>query len=407
MKKKITLLTLMLALFVCVFAISVNAASSNEFGEVEILSGMSEKSSFGTDGTEAGYTSRVVLYDGTEYHTYPAYYILTNSKTPSLTFDEIRYVLNFQAVRGINLFNLMETSYAQNGAYTLVERPVFSENKPGFKNLNNFSAVFIEWPAEVTPLLFCKSVENDIAIESKKLQVEIAKKELEGQKSLLEKGGATELDVNNAENTYLNAQTSLENAEISLSKMSIIAPFKGVITSLPYYTQGINVTSGTAMVQLMDFSTMYLEAQFPESNMESLTVGQNVYVTNYNIKSDTLHAELTQLSPAIDETTRTFKGFIKIYNPELLLRPGMFAKADIIAKRSENVVAIRKDIITKRGGRQIIYTVERTNAVENVIETGISDDRWVEVTKGLTEGDKIVNRGFEWLRNRSKVKVMQ
>ena len=252
-----------------------------------------------------------------------------------------------------------------------------------------------------------KSVENDIAIESKKLQVEIAKKELEGQKSLLEKGGATELDVNNAENTYLNAQTSLENAEISLSKMSIIAPFKGVITSLPYYTQGINVTSGTAMVQLMDFSTMYLEAQFPESNMESLTVGQNVYVTNYNIKSDTLHAELTQLSPAIDETTRTFKGFIKIYNPELLLRPGMFAKADIIAKRSENVVAIRKDIITKRGGRQIIYTVERTNAVENVIETGISDDRWVEVTKGLAEGDKIVNRGFEWLRNRSKVKVMQ
>ena len=161
------------------------------------------------------------------------------------------------------------------------------------------------------------------------------------------------------------------------------------------------------MVQLMDFSTMYLEAQFPESNMESLTVGQNVYVTNYNIKSDTLHAELTQLSPAIDETTRTFKGFIKIYNPELLLRPGMFAKADIIAKRSENVVAIRKDIITKRGGRQIIYTVERTNAVENVIETGISDDRWVEVTKGLAEGDKIVNRGFEWLRNRSKVKVMQ
>lgn len=252
-----------------------------------------------------------------------------------------------------------------------------------------------------------KSVENDIAIESKKLQVEIAKKELEGQRSLLEKGGATELDVNNAENTYLNAQTSLENAEISLKKMSISAPFKGVITSLPYYTQGVNVTSGTSMVQLMDFSTMYLEAQFPESNMESLEIGQDVYVTNYNIKSDTLHAELTQLSPAIDETTRTFKGFIKIDNPEMLLRPGMFAKADIIAERKENVVAIRKDYITKRGGREIVFTVERTNAVENVIETGISDDQWVEVEKGLIEGDKIVRSGFEWLRNRSKVKVMQ
>lgn len=90
MKKKILLLTLMLALFVFAFALSVSAASSNEFGEVEILSGMSEKSSFGLDGTVEGYTSRIVLYDGTEYHTYPAYYILTNSKTPSLTFDEIK-----------------------------------------------------------------------------------------------------------------------------------------------------------------------------------------------------------------------------------------------------------------------------------------------------------------------------
>ncbi len=292
----------------------------------------------------------------------------------------------------------IELSSETEGAYYLQKNP--KTGKPyQLGDMVEEGAVIIR--------LESKSVENDIAIESKRLQVEIAKKELEGQRSLLEQGGATELDVNNAENTYLNAQTSLENAEISLSKMSITAPFKGVITSLPYYTQGINVTSGNVLVQLMDFSTMYLEAQFPESNMESLEVGQEVYVTNYNIKSDTLHAELTQLSPAIDETTRTFKGFIKIDNPEMLLRPGMFAKADIISERRENVVAIRKDYITMRGGRQIIFTVERTNAVENVIETGVSDEKWVEVTKGISEGDKIVKSGFEWLRNRSKVKVMQ
>ncbi len=260
---------------------------------------------------------------------------------------------------------------------------------------------------EVLIRLESKSVENDVAIESKRLEVEIAKKELEGERSLLEKGGATELDVDNAENTYLTAQIALENAQISLDKMSIKAPFKGVITSLPYYTPNVLISSGTTLAQVMDYSTMYLEAQFPENNIEKLKVGQEVHVTNYNIKSDTLTAELTQLSPAIDETSRTFSGFIKIENPDLLLRPGMFAKADIVTEKHTDVIAIKKDIITKRRGTSVVYTVERTNAVENTIETGISDDVYVEVTKGLKEGDRVVTRGYDWLRNRSKVKVMQ
>lgn len=59
-----------------------------------------------------------------------------------LTFDEIRYILNYQAVRGINLFNLMDISYAKDGFYNLVERPVFSPQKPGYKNTKVLSDYF-------------------------------------------------------------------------------------------------------------------------------------------------------------------------------------------------------------------------------------------------------------------------
>ena len=252
-----------------------------------------------------------------------------------------------------------------------------------------------------------KTNENNISIESKRLKVEIAKKELEGKKTLLEKGGATELDINNAENSYLSSQTALENAEISLEEMSIKAPFDGVITALPYFTPDAKISSGTPVVHLMDYSTMYLETKFPENNMEDLKVGQHVYITNYNIKSDTLKARLTQLSPAIDETTRTFDGFIVIDNKDLKLRPGMFAKAEIVVKRRENVVAIAKNIITTRKEGGIVFTVERSNAEMRQIKTGLSDNDYTEVLSGLEAGEKIVVRGYEWLRNRSKVKVME
>ena len=113
------------------------------------------------------------------------------------------------------------------------------------------------------------------------------------------------------------------------------------------------------------------------------------------------------MSPAISTETRTFKGKILIDNDQLKLRPGMFAKADIVTVRKDSVISIPKDIIKNRRGGKLVYTVDRNSAEEKVIHTGISDDKYIEVEKGLEAGDKIVVKGYEWLRNRSKVKVMK
>ena len=249
--------------------------------------------------------------------------------------------------------------------------------------------------------------ENNVQLESKKLQIEITEKEWEGQKVLYEKGGATQKDVTNAENSYINAKLALENAYITLNKLNIKAPFKGVIVALPYFTPQVEVASGSTIAELMDYSKMYIETQFPENALTKLAVGQSVHVTNYNIKSDTLKGRLTQLSPAINEDTRTFSGYIAIDNPDLKLRPGMFAKADVVTIRKDSVLSIPKNIIKNRRGGKLVYTVDRNSATEKVIRTGISNDKYIEIETGLEPGDKIVIKGYEWLRNRSKVKVMK
>lgn len=252
-----------------------------------------------------------------------------------------------------------------------------------------------------------KEYENNVQLESKKLKIQITEKEWEGQKSLLEKGGATLKDVNNAETDFINAQLDLENAYITLGKMTVKSPFKGVIVNLPYYTPRVELASGQVIVGIMDYSKMYVETRFPENAMEKVKVGQKVHVTNYNMKSDTLKGELTQLSPAIDEDTRTFAGYILIDNPDLKLRPGMFAKADVITVRKDSVLSVPKEIVTTRRGNKIVFTVNRSAAEEKVIVTGINDDKYVEVVKGLEKGQKVTVKGYEWLRDGSKVKVMK
>ena len=83
--KKLGFILVLIALFVCALAVTVSAAEIPEWTEVTVLEGMTDKATFGADGT-AGATSRVLMSDG---KTYPAYYIFKNSTTLGIDFTEI------------------------------------------------------------------------------------------------------------------------------------------------------------------------------------------------------------------------------------------------------------------------------------------------------------------------------
>ena len=92
--KKLIITLAILSVLICSLALSVSAAPTNEFGDVEIVAGMDEKSVFGDDGCADTYTSRVVLFDGAQYHTYPAYYIFTNSVNTTTDFSQLNTLAN-------------------------------------------------------------------------------------------------------------------------------------------------------------------------------------------------------------------------------------------------------------------------------------------------------------------------
>ena len=87
--KRIILTLMLVVALTCLLAIATSAATTNEFGDVEIIPGMSEKSVFGDDGRESTFTTRIVLFDGAEYHTYPSYYVFTNDENTTYNFSQL------------------------------------------------------------------------------------------------------------------------------------------------------------------------------------------------------------------------------------------------------------------------------------------------------------------------------
>ncbi len=252
-----------------------------------------------------------------------------------------------------------------------------------------------------------KEYVNSIKLETNQLNLELTESELKKEESLYEKGGVTLKELKTAGINYENAKTTVESSKLQLEKTKITAPIDGVIVDLPYYTQSTQVETGSTIAKIMDYQIMFMDVQLPEKYISVIKPGQIVKLTNYTIPNDTIIGNITQLSPAINPDTRTFKGNISINNPKYLLRPGMFVKADIITNHKDSVIVIPKSIVLSRQRGKTVFIVDRGIAAERIIETGLENTTEVEITKGLVKNDRVVISGFETLSNKSKVKIIK
>lgn len=252
-----------------------------------------------------------------------------------------------------------------------------------------------------------KEFVNNLQIESKRLNLELAESNLTKQTSLHDKGGVTQTDLKNASIQRVNAKYAYENAEIQMAKLAIKAPFDGVIVELPYHTDGVRIEQGKELFKVMDYDNLLMDVKLSEKHLPEITMDQRVQITNYNIATDTIYGKISQISPIINAETRTFQSVLQIDNNKRLLRPGMFIKASILAEQRDSTLVIPKETIISRQDGKVVFTVENGIATEKKITTGLENMDVIEVVSGLKVNDRLVISGFETLRNKSKVSIIQ
>jgi membrane fusion protein, multidrug efflux system len=260
---------------------------------------------------------------------------------------------------------------------------------------------------EVLIYLDSPEVENNVKIDSIKLNLDLTQRECEKQQSLYDKGGVTLTELRTAERSFMDAKYSYENALIQLARLKIKIPFDGILVDLTYYTPGVKVDSGNQVATVMDYSKLNMEVSLPAKEMTSIQRNQTARISNYTIPDKILTGKITQVSPAIDPETRTFKATLDIDNSAHLLKSGMFVKADIIIASKDSAVVISKDLIVTRGQEKRVFVVERGIAMERAIKTGLENPTVIEITEGLNVDDRLVVKGYETLRDRAKVKITE
>jgi multidrug efflux pump subunit AcrA (membrane-fusion protein) len=157
--------------------------------------------------------------------------------------------------------------------------------------------------------------------------------------------------------------------------------------------EGQYVQEGDVLLEVSDLSTVWVEASVFESDIPLVRNGQAATIAAPTLNGP-LRGRINFLQPAVDPQTRTMGVRIQVANPQMRLRPGMFAQVSFDAPLATHVVAVPRSAVLDTGKEKAVY-VERENGVyeKRAIETSTTTDDYYVVTKGVAAGERVVTHG--------------
>jgi Cu(I)/Ag(I) efflux system membrane fusion protein len=171
--------------------------------------------------------------------------------------------------------------------------------------------------------------------------------------------------------------------------LTLLSPFRGIVQSVPV-DQGKSVKVGDLLVEVADLTVVWVWAEFYESELSMLQVGQRIDVTSKSYPSEKFEGTMSLINPFLDEAKRTAKVRIDIPNPDFKLRPGMYVNADLSMDMGEGLT-IPVSAVMPTGMRNVVFIKKGEGKLEpRIVQLGSKYGESYEVQSGLRDGEQVV-----------------
>jgi RND family efflux transporter MFP subunit len=183
-------------------------------------------------------------------------------------------------------------------------------------------------------------------------------------------------------------RSELGLAEQQLTDSVLTAPFDGTIRER-LANAGDYVAVGAPIAVLVQVHPLRLRLAVPERDAAGIKVGQRVELT---VEGDPgKHAgRVARISPSITEDNRTLMVEAEVPNVDGRLRPGSFARAEIVVLAADSAVLVPASSIVSFAGIDKVMGIEGGKAVEKRVKTGRKAGDRIEIVEGVKSGDSIV-----------------
>lgn len=223
--------------------------------------------------------------------------------------------------------------------------------------------------------------------------------------SLAKSGNVTERARDEATTNAETTRAALELAKVRLAKHTIRAPFSGT-AGIRKVSPGAYVEAGAAIVNLEKIDTLKIDFKLPELFLAQVKNGQTIEISVDALPGRIFTGTIYAIDPHIDINGRALNIRARLENPDLILRPGLFARIRVKGQVKRNVLVIPEAAIVPRGDDKIVYVIRNGQAIEAKVSLGARRDGLVEVTDGLTEDAMVVTAGQQKLKDGSAVEIV-
>ncbi|WP_234733285.1 efflux RND transporter periplasmic adaptor subunit [Tellurirhabdus bombi] len=252
--------------------------------------------------------------------------------------------------------------------------------------------------------LLLKLYDGDLQAQLQKLQVveENNRRIEERNKRLLERGGISQQEYDIIVTNLKGALADIEITRAAIRRTEIRAPFSGTI-GLRNVSMGAVVTPNTLIARLQQTSSMKLDFSIPEKYGLAVNVGSKV---DFQVggSDKTFQGAVYAIEPGVEEATRNLRIRARVNNSTSALRPGAFAKVNLVIRNDRALVVPTQSVIPQTRGSQVVV-IKNGKAAFQDVKIGIRNASIVQITAGLQQGDTVATTGLIFLRPDAPVKV--
>ncbi|MBI2754124.1 MAG: efflux RND transporter periplasmic adaptor subunit [Betaproteobacteria bacterium] len=183
------------------------------------------------------------------------------------------------------------------------------------------------------------------------------------------------------------------------SNFVVTAPFAGVVIEKKAVL-GELAKPENSMFTIADLSTVWIQADVVEKDLEKLAVGAPATVTVSAFPDDVFKGRVSYIASVIDRETRTVKARIEVLNLNGKLRLDMYAKAAIGHTGTREALVLPQDAVVIVQGRPVVYVPTDNGFEPRPVEVGERLRGRIVIASGLKAGEKVVTAGAYALKSR-------
>jgi len=174
------------------------------------------------------------------------------------------------------------------------------------------------------------------------------------------------------------------------ARITVTAPLGGVVVEL-MAREGMTVMAGTTLFRINGLSTVWANAEVPESQSALLRPGAKVQARSPAVPGTTFDGKVQAILPEVNPATRTLKVRLELANPGARLVPGMFVTMQFMDMRAEKALLIPTEAVIQTGKRTVVMLAEDNGRFRPVdVEAGIEAGGQTEIKRGLQAGQRVV-----------------